>query len=139
MLAMMTATSVTPPPDADARIVYRGAGLYQPQPLFEVSYRGQEWQADGSTLQFQELDSCRLQLRGGGFGVPEAGATGQKSLGSYTWQTSTFAGAGLVSYGLVLDQGYYLIHLYLPNAAPEVTARRCREAAESVIASFRLL
>ncbi len=157
-----TATAVallTPPPPIQPPIpaampipagqpgyaLFRGSSVYQERPLFELTYDLAQWalQSDETTqqrwLQHLHLPGCALDLRVGGIGMGGATVVDWPVLGGYQWLRTAWPASHLVSYGLDLDGGYYLLRVRYAAEASREDAAACRSTAELVLDTFKVL
>lgn len=134
-----TSTPEGPPP---GMALFQGTSTYDRTRRFELLYATGTWRREGKRLRHRAVPGCTLDPQAGGMGLgPDwTRATDRVTLGGREFERRAFTQdgqtvPGIVSYGLGLDESYFLFQLDtrdLDRAAFE----RCRADAEAVLATF---
>jgi hypothetical protein len=134
-----TSTPEGPPP---GMALFQGTSTYDRTRRFELLYATGTWRREGERLRHQAVPGCTLDPQAGGMGLgPDwTRATDRVTLGGRDFERRAFTRDGqtvpaIVSYGLGLDESYFLFQVDARDLAP-AAFERCRADAEAVLATF---
>jgi hypothetical protein len=130
--------SVLATPAGAAQQTFEGHSIYQETPRFQVTFASTQWRAVETTLQHQQFTDCRLDLYAGFGEVRGPSYKSQVTLAGVTWNVGIAPVEGLISYyGVSKQLASYLFRVRYPPNASEDDVKRCQNAAEEIIATFR--
>lgn len=132
----------TPEPPPPGMAYFRGTSTYDWARRFVLLYPLDTWLRDGGWLRHQAIPGCTLYPQAGGMGLgPDWRLTADRvTLGDWDFERRSFTQEGqtvpaLVTYGLGLDESYFLIQVSAGDL-DQATFSRCRADAEAVLATF---
>ena len=137
-----TPTAEVPP---QGMAFFRGLSTYDRTRRFVLLYLLDTWQRDGALLRHQAVSGCTLnpQAAGRGLGPEWTRASERATLGDREFERNTFtqegqAVPGLASYGMSVDESYFLFEVDAVDL-DQAGFERCRTDVEAVLATFRPL